>query len=137
MKIELRKRIGRLVHRVIRFCKWTLFVSILVRGVKYGFEAKARYRAASDPSGWATEFSDYPNSEYTAVSKFVSYDTSLLRLYPTGDPALIAERTYTEHGVNLHWSAQELIYDTSDDSYLGGDIQLPPTRLDRFLARLP
>lgn len=61
----------------------------------------------------------------------------VLRLYRTGDSTLLAERMFTEHGVELSWAEDELIYDTADESFLGSGIQLPPTRLDNFLAKLP
>ena len=112
-------------------------IVILLLGIKYCFEARARVRADDNPDGWWSSVSDVQDGAYTARRAFVSNDTILLRLYRTGDPTLLAERCYQKHGVEILWTEHELIYDTADDSYLGGGIQLPPTRLDRFLARLP
>ncbi|SCX54107.1 hypothetical protein SAMN03159363_1419 [Variovorax sp. EL159] len=114
-----------------------LCIVIVFFGIKYCFEARGRIGADKKPDRWWTSVSDFPNEEYTAMSTFTSRDTILLRLYRTGDSTLLAERTYREHGVDIFWTEHELIYDTADDSYLGGGIQLPPTRLDNFLAMLP
>ena len=138
MSPDVRDHLIRLVHRGIRLCKWTLCAVIILFGVKYCFEARARHSADNETARWWTDVSTQPDWNYTAKSTFISHDTILLRLYKTGDPTILAERTYTEHGVNLFWTRSGwLIYDTSDESYLGGGIQLPPTRLDRFLAKLP
>ena len=124
-------------RRGSRILRWTLLIVILLLGIKYCFEARARVRADDNPDGWWSSVSDVQDGAYTARRAFVSNDTILLRLYRTGDPTLLAERCYQKHGVEILWTEHELIYDTADDSYLGGGIQLPPTRLDRFLARLP
>ena len=126
-----------LLRRAIHFLKWTICIAVVVFGVKYCFESKARVHAGEPPHRWSIQVPDILNGAYTAKYTFINRDTILLRLYRTGDPTLLAERTYTEHGVDLHWSDHELIYDTSEDFYLGGSIQLPPTRVDRLLAKLP
>lgn len=125
------------VHRAARFLQWALWIAIALFGLKYCFEVRNRLYAESHPEDWWTEVSTVPGGAYTAKLHFIGNRTILLRLYRTGNPTLLAERTYREAGVRLVWTAHELIYDTSDDSYLGGGIQLPPTRIDRLLAKLP
>lgn len=120
-----------------RVLRWVLCIAMVLVGVRYCFEARSRSRADDYPDQWRTEISDVQGGAYTARSTVMSRDTILLRLYRTGDATLLAERTYREHGVELTWTDDELIYDTADESFLGGGIQLPPTRLDELLAKLP
>ncbi len=96
-------------------------------------DAKARFDAQSQ-GDWQVEVSDTNNGAYSAKYTVVSRDDIVLRLYRTGDATLLAERTFREHGVEIHWTDDELICDTSADD---GAIHLPPTPLDRLLARLP
>jgi hypothetical protein len=124
-------------RRSVRALQWALCISVILFGVKYCFEAKARVRADGHPEQWWSEVSPERSNAYTARLVFTSRTTVLLRLYRTGDPTLLAERSYTEAGVALRWTEDELIYDTADESLLGGGIQLPPTRLDKLLAMLP
>ncbi|RQO37504.1 hypothetical protein DBV14_32170 [Variovorax sp. KBW07] len=115
-----------------------LCVAVVLLGVKYCFEAKARFRADGHPEAWWSEVSPDRDETYTARLAFIGRTTILLRLYRTGDPTLLAERSYTEAGVALRWTDDGwLIYDTSDTSYEEGSIRLPPTRLDNLLAKLP
>jgi len=117
-----------------RFLQWTLGIVIVLFGIKYCVEVKARVHAGESPHRWTIEVSDIQQGAYTAKSTFIGRETVLLRLYRTGDSTLLAERVYTEHSVALLWTDGWLIYDTSLDD---GAIQLPPTRLDRLLAKLP
>ncbi|WP_447773715.1 hypothetical protein [Variovorax boronicumulans] len=127
-----------MLHRSARILRWALCIALLLFGIKYCFEVKARVRADNHPDRWWSEVSPIQDGAYTARLVFVSRGTILLRLYRTGEPTLLAERTYTEHGVELSWTDDGwLIYDTSDTSYQEGSIQLPPTRLDNFMAKLP
>jgi hypothetical protein len=126
-----------MLHRGARVLRWALCIAVVLVGVRYCFEARGRSRADEYPDQWRTEISDVQGGAYTARSTVVHHGTILLRLYRTGDSTLLAERTYREHGVELLWTNDELIYDTADDSFLGGGIQLPPTRLDKLLAKLP
>ena len=120
-----------------RFLKWMLYIAIVIFGIKYCSDARARAHAGEYPHRWRIDVSNYPNGDYTAKSTFIGRNTILLRLYRTGDTTLLAERTFTEHGVALRWTKDMLIYDTSEDFYLGGGIELPPTQIDRLLAKLP
>lgn len=130
----MRLDIRAVLRRAGRVLRWTLCATFILFAVKYCFEVKARLRADNRPDEWWSEVSPIQDGAYTARLVFTSRDTILLRLYRTGDPILLAERVYTEHGVALLWTDGWLIYDTS----LGdGAIQLPPTRLDRLLAKLP
>jgi hypothetical protein len=124
-------------RRGARVLRWTLCLAVVLFGAKYCFDARARNRADAYPEEWRTEISDIPGAAYTARSTVVRHGTILLRLYRTGDPTLLAERIYREHGVELIWTDDQLIYDTADESFRGGGIQLPPTRLDKLLAKLP
>lgn len=126
-----------MLRRSTRILRWTLCVAVVLFGIKYFFEVKARIRADNHPEEWWSEVSPDRGETYTAKLVFINRTTILLRLYRTGDPTLLAERTYTEAGVALGWSDDELIYDTADESFFGGGIQLPPTRLDNLLAKLP
>lgn len=123
--------------RGARVLRWTLCIAVVLFGIKYCFDARARHRADGYPEEWRTERSDIPGAAYTARSTVVRHGTILLRLYRTGEPTLLAERMFAEHGVELIWTDDMLIYDTADESFLGGGIQLPPTRLDKLLAQLP
>lgn len=133
----MRPNFHPMLHRGIRVLRWTLCITVLLFGVKYCFEARARADADNNPDGWWSSVSDIQEGAYTAKRASIGNDTILLRLYRTGDPTLLAERSYRKHGVEILWTEHELIYDTSDASYLGGGIQLPPTRLDNLLAKLP
>ncbi|WP_159270982.1 hypothetical protein [Variovorax boronicumulans] len=127
-----------MLRRSAHLLRWTLCIALLLFGIKYCFEVKARVRADNHPDRWWSEVSPIQGGAYTARLAFVSRDTILLRLYRTGSPTLLAERTYREHGVALSWTDDGwLIYDTSDTSYDEGSIQLPPTRLDNLRAKLP
>lgn len=127
-----------LLRRTTHVLRWALCIAVVFLGVRYCFEVKARVRADNHPQAWWSEVSPgRDEASYTARLVFTSRTTILLRLYRTGEPTLLAERSYTEAGVPLRWAEDELIYDTADESCLGGGIQLPPTRLDNLLARLP
>jgi hypothetical protein len=117
--------------------RWAICTAVVLFGLKYCFEAKDRIRAEKHPDEWWSEVSPVLEGAYTARLVFTSRSTILLRLYRTGEPTVLAERTYKEAGVALRWSEDELVYDIADESFLGGGIQLPPTRLDRLLATLP
>lgn len=130
----MRLDVRAVLRRGGRVLRWTLCAAFILFAVKYCFEVKARVRADSRPDEWWSEVSPIQGGAYTARLVFTSRDTILLRLYRTGDPILLAERAYTEHGVALLWTDDWLIYDTSLDD---GAIQLPPTRLDKLLAKLP
>lgn len=133
MKISIQN----LILRITYLLKWAFLITMVIFSAKYCFEAKSRFGADVALKGWWVETSDYPDAQYLAKQIFVSREKILLRLYRVGDPTLLAERMYRNNGVKLFWTKNELIYDSSDDSYLGGGIQLPPTRLDSFLAKLP
>lgn len=120
-----------------RVLRWALCLAVVVLGVKYCFEVKARVRADHHPDEWWSEVSPDPGGAYTARLVFTSRTTILLRLYRTGEPTLLAERSYAEAGVALRWAEDGLTYDIADESFLGGGIRLPPTRLDNLLAKLP
>lgn len=122
------------LRRCARYLQWTLCIAVILFGVKYCFEASARASADDHPEETWTEISTVQGVSYTATRTFISNDTILLRLYQTGASALLAERTYQKHGVALRWTEDKLIYDTYLDD---GGIQLPPTWLDEFLAKLP
>ncbi len=126
-----------MLRRSTRILRWMLCIAVVLFGINYCFEVKSRVRADNHPEEWWSEVSPDRDETYTAKLVFISRTSILLRLYRTGDPTLLAERTYTEAGVALGWADDELIYDTADESFLGGGIQLPPTRLDNLLAKLP
>ncbi|SCX54098.1 hypothetical protein SAMN03159363_1418 [Variovorax sp. EL159] len=126
------------LRRGARLLCWTLCLATALLGAKYCLDAWGRAHAGEHPYRWQIDTATVQGVSYTAKSAFVRGDTLVLRLYRTGDPTLLAERMFTEHGVELHWTEDGwLIYDTSDTSYEEGSIRLPPTRLDNFLARLP
>lgn len=120
--------------RGIRLIKWAVCIALFLLAVNYYFAANARAHAGEATGGWEIEVSDADRGAYTARYALINRRDILLRLYRTGDPTLLAERTYGEHGVALTWTKDMLIYDTSIDN---GAIALPPTRMDRLLAMLP
>lgn len=125
------------LQRDLRLLRWALCIAVFLWGAKYWLDARGRANAGEHPYRWQIDVAIVQGVSYTAKSAFVRGDTLVLRLYRTGDPTLLAERMFTDHGVALRWVEDELIYDTADESYLGGGIQLPPTRLDNLLAKLP
>lgn len=122
------------LRRGIGFVRWVLCITLVLFGVNYCVAANDRARASANTGDWETSISDTHGGAYTAKYIVMHRDKILLRLYRTGDPALLAERTYQEHGVAFVWTEHALIYDTSEDD---GGIRLPPTRMDRLLAKLP
>lgn len=128
---------SRLRRGCVRFMCLALCVTLLICTAVYFSDARDRARAGKPPHRWRVDVETVQGVSYTAKSIFINRDTILVRLYRTGDPTLLAERMFKEHGVDMSWTKDELIYDTADESFLGGGIQLPPTRLDNFLAKLP
>jgi hypothetical protein len=114
--------------------KRMLCIALFLLGINYYFAAHARAHAGETTGGWEVEISDTHDGAYTARYALINRRDILLRLYRTGDPTVLAERTYDEHGVALTWTKDMLIYDSSVDD---GVIDLPPTRMDRLLAMLP
>ncbi|MBY4727756.1 MULTISPECIES: hypothetical protein [Burkholderia] len=68
-------------------------------------------------------------------------DTIVLRLYDREGECLVAERTYRDGSrtpVDLHWAKEALMYPQGlEFGETFGEISLPPTFLDRMMARLP
>ncbi|WP_230939406.1 hypothetical protein [Burkholderia diffusa] len=99
------------------------------------------YYRAADARGAATKFHTVRSEEdggiYTARYAYLTRDRILLRVYRTSDNTLLAERTYWyPDAARLIWTKDSLIYDTAvsgDD----GLMRLPPSFIDRLLAKLP
>ncbi|WP_244136276.1 hypothetical protein [Burkholderia sp. BCC0405] len=109
-------------------------VMITLLGYATSYYKDARVRAYA--TRFDTELSKNDGGRYTAQYAYLAGDRVLLRLYRTSDMRLLAERTYEyPDAVRLVWTRESLIFDTAVDS--DGEIELPPTRLDRLKAMLP
>ena len=109
-------------------------VIITLLGCATSYYKDARVRAYATRFG--TELSKNDGGRYTAKYAYLAGNRILLRLYRTSDMRLLAERTYEyADAVRLVWTKESLIFDTAADS--DGEIELPPTQLDRLKAMLP
>jgi hypothetical protein len=126
-------RKARLKKAGIRGVFGTTLFLVAVFALRY--QADARERANAHISG--ESISDEDGGPYIARYAYLGNREVLLRVYRRSDMSLIAERTYSElDEVKLAWTTDELIYDTS--AFDGkGYIDLPPTLLDRILAKFP
>jgi hypothetical protein len=65
---------------------------------------------------------------------YLTKDTVVLRVFDAKDDELLAERTYRNSDLGrFYWKSDALRYDT----FTGDSIALPPTLLDRLLAKFP
>lgn len=100
-----------------------------------GYMLDVRIRQVNVPNcRWnlVPKTSDVP---YLAYFCYVARDTVLLRLYDISNQHLLAERMFFNlDRPNFYWENDAFGYDTAPD---GGVVTLPPTVLDRLLARLP
>lgn len=103
--------------------------------VNYGSDVIYR-RSAND---WIEEVSDADGGLYTAKYAYLGRGWILLRIYKTGRPKLLAERTYQYlDRAKLLWLKNVIIYDAAEDELIhDGGVNLPPTCLDYALANLP
>jgi len=124
--------IRRLTERIVR----KMSCSIFLLAISYCIVAFFN-RVGDDD--WYTEVSSDDGGLYTVKYAYVSQDWLTFKLYKTGEQELLAERTYqTIDGPKFTWIDGMLIYDTNSNSYIyDGAVRLPPTTLDRWLARLP
>ncbi|WP_232515205.1 hypothetical protein [Burkholderia ambifaria] len=107
---------------------------IILLGCAASYYKDARIRAHA--VRFNTELSKNDGGHYTAQYAYLADGRILLRLYRTSDMRLLAERTYEyPDAVRLIWAKESLIFDTAVES--DGEIELPPTRLDRLRAMLP
>jgi|tagenome__1003787_1003787.scaffolds.fasta_scaffold20891150_3 hypothetical protein len=130
------KKDRRIVRMKAAMTRFGVFLAVVVlTGGSWSYYEGVNVRAA------ATKFqsvqSDDDGGIYTARYAYLSRDRILLRVYRTSDMALLAERTYRyPDAVNLIWTKDSLIYDTSVEGR-DGLVHLPPSMIDRLLARLP
>jgi hypothetical protein len=111
-----------------------LGVAVLA-GVSLSYYEGAKARAAA--SAFQTVQSDEDGGIYTARYAYISRDRILLRVYRTSDMALMAERTYRyPDAAKLIWTKDSLIYDSAGEGD-DGEVHLPPTIVDRLLAKMP
>jgi hypothetical protein len=95
----------------------------------------AKARALIDEGRCESEVS--PDQQYVAyVCRLGFYD--VLRLRNVSNAQLIAEKTYpyTDVPIVLLWSKEQLEYSDGDNTRLAR-IALPPSMIDRLLARVP
>ena len=76
---------------------------------------------------------------YTAKYYLAGPGGAFMRLYRNSDGVLVAERMFDFGDSFLFiWKPDRLHYSTSDPSFFyNGEIALPPSCIDRLLARLP
>jgi hypothetical protein len=94
----------------------------------------ARLRASITPADCDTAQS--ANGRFIAQTCYVG-DKVILRLDELGNRHPLAERTYPRYSddpIRIYWKTAALLYEDGDDI---GTIGLPPSTLDRLLARLP
>lgn len=103
--------------------------------VNYGSDVIYRHSA----NDWIEEVSDADGGLYTAKYAYLGRGWILLRIYKTGQPELLAERTYQYlDRAKLLWLENIIIYNTAEDELIyDGGVNLPPSRLDFVLAKLP
>lgn len=111
-----------------------LGVAVLA-GVSLSYYEGVKARASA--SAFQTVQSDKDGGIYTARYAYISRDRIFLRVYRTSDMALLAERTYEyPDAAKLIWTKDSLIYDTAGEGD-DGKVHLPPTVVDRLLAKVP
>ena len=126
------KRLALIVRKILS----AIFLLIVVVSIlNYALQVSFR----SSAKRWYPQVSDEDGGIYTVQYARVAENWISFRLYRTGGNEVLAERTYQFIGSpNFVWTHDALIYDTSADSFYNtGFVQLPPTRLDRWLAWLP
>ncbi|MEN8516527.1 hypothetical protein FPJ27_36575 [Burkholderia sp. MS455] len=111
---------------------------VTVLGFGWGYWKDVQLRAICDSREQKIERSSHGG--YWARYCYFG-DTIVLRLYDRGGEHLVAERTYRDGSrlpVELHWAKEALMYPQGlEFGATFGEISLPPTFLDRMLARLP
>jgi len=116
-----------------RFVAWVISATIIVIALNYAMDVKTR----SGAHEWQQSISTEDGGLYTAEYCYVGFDKILLRLYSSQDRSLLAERMYWyPDSARLLWTSDSLVFNTNPGSG-SGEIQLPPTLLDRLLAKLP
>ena len=115
-----------------RLLAWILALGFAMLLLDYSLDVSKRLSR-----GAVCQWNVVPNPEnlpYVARYCHLNKDTALLRLYDAKGKELLAERMYFEQDMaRIFWTHDELIYTTSTDEVLS----LPPTMLDRLLAKLP
>jgi len=129
------------VAREIRVFIRRAFVSaavVAVLGFGWSYWKDVQLRATCDSLKPKIERS--PHDGYWARYCYFG-DTIVLRLYDSEGERLVAERTYRDGSripVELHWAKEALMYPHGlEFGETLGEISLPPTFLDRMMARLP
>ncbi|WP_174985638.1 hypothetical protein [Burkholderia lata] len=111
---------------------------VTVLGFSWSYWKDVQLRAICDSSEQKIERS--PHGGYWARYCYFG-DTVVLRLYDREGERLVAERTYRDGSgipVELHWAKEALMYPQGlEFGETFGEISLPPTFLDRMMARLP
>jgi hypothetical protein len=122
------------LKRALQVTAITAVVIVLFCSI-WRYRDLATARARIDESACASEVS--PDQRYVAhVCRLGFYDVLRLRSMP--DARLLAEKTYVYVDVPLLllWKADQLQYMDGDNQRLA-QIALPPSTIERFLARLP
>ncbi|AOJ32920.1 hypothetical protein [Burkholderia metallica] len=111
---------------------------VTVLGFGWSYWKDVQLRAICDSRTQKIERS--PHGGYWARYCYFG-DTIVLRLYDREGERLVAERTYRDGSripVELHWAKEALMYPQGlEFGETFGEISLPPTLLDRMMARLP
>jgi hypothetical protein len=94
----------------------------------------ARLRASLTPVDCDVAHSE--NGRFIAQTCYIG-GRIILRVFEQGNNQPLAQRTYqrrSDDPIRLYWKPTGLLYEDGDDL---GTIHLPPSPLDRLLARLP
>ena len=124
---------------IICIVKWVTItigaLVLIVNALVYRMEAKSR----SAVTDWATSVSTEDNGKYTVKYSFISESLIYLKLHESATNELLATRTYRAGNIaQLNWTKDHLGYDTTEQSWFDrGKIDLPPSKLDKFLTYLP
>jgi hypothetical protein len=129
-RTERKARLKRAGKKILIGSTLFLLVAFVLK-----YQADARVRSNAHMSGQSISTND--GGLYIARYAYLGREEVLLRVYRRSDMTLIAERIYSElDEVGLVWTTDKVIYDTS--AFDGkGYIDLPPTLLDRILAKFP
>ena len=132
---------SRLLRVLLRWAYWIAALVAMVYFCNYLLDAHTRTTRA--PS---CEWDPVPNpfnvvyeKAYTARFCYLARHVFLLQIHHA-DGTLVAERTYDDSAFpSTYWKSNgvDYTYSGSDGSAAGGFIDIPPTLIDRLLAKLP
>ena len=114
-----------------RRCKTMLLIAVLIIGAQYGLAARHRMGAS------ACEQEKSRDHQYIGEVCLLPYeDGTLFRLYDANTKAILAKREYYDLAPKMFFD-RDRVYYSMDASREDAYILLPPSPLDRIMAKLP